>query len=92
MVTLFVPLAPNPVMGGFLIHASRDRIFDVDMTVEEAARALVTSGIAAGDADAIERARSNPLQPVGGIRSVDDLMDNVPTSIGRGDAPDDDRD
>ncbi len=49
MVTLFVPLAPNPVMGGFLIHVPRERVFDIDMSVEEAARALITSGIAAGE-------------------------------------------
>lgn len=49
MVTLFVPLSPNPVMGGFLINVSRNRVYDIDMTIEEAARAIVTSGIASGD-------------------------------------------
>lgn len=62
MVTLFVPLAPNPVMGGFLINAARDRVLDVDMTVEEAARALVTSGIAAGDADTQKTSQVSPGQ------------------------------
>jgi uncharacterized membrane protein len=54
MVTLFLPLAPNPVMGGFLTHIPRERVHDVDMTVEEAVRIVITSGIAtddAGDAD-----------------------------------------
>ncbi|PSP72765.1 hypothetical protein BRC86_11805 [Halobacteriales archaeon QS_3_64_16] len=51
MVTLFVPLAPNPVMGGFLTYAPRDRIYDVDMTVEEAVSALVTSGVTASEPD-----------------------------------------
>ncbi|SDM56076.1 Uncharacterized membrane protein [Halogranum gelatinilyticum] len=45
MQTLFVPLAPNPVMGGFLVHFSTEQIYDVDMTVEEAIQALVTSGV-----------------------------------------------
>ena len=51
MVTLFVPLAPNPVMGGFLTYVPHDRIYDIDMTVEEAVSALVTSGVTAGEPD-----------------------------------------
>jgi uncharacterized membrane protein len=51
MVTLFLPLAPNPVMGGFLTHVPRDRVSDVDMTVEEAVRIVITSGIATDDAE-----------------------------------------
>lgn len=74
MVTLFVPLAPNPVMGGFLVNASRDRIIDVDMTVEEAARALVTSGIAAGDADT-DTSPVNPLERVTEIDYLEDIVD-----------------
>jgi uncharacterized membrane protein len=46
MQTLFLPLAPNPVMGGHLVHVPTDRVMDVDMTVEEGIRAVVTSGIA----------------------------------------------
>jgi len=49
MVTLFMPMAPNPVMGGFVIHVSRDRVVDVDLTVEEGIRSIVTSGVAVGE-------------------------------------------
>jgi uncharacterized membrane protein len=49
MMTLFLPLAPNPVMGGFLAHIPADRVHDVDMTVEEGIRTVITSGIAAGE-------------------------------------------
>lgn len=49
MVTLFVPLAPNPVMGGFLTHMPTDRVRDLDMTVEEGVRSIITSGIATSD-------------------------------------------
>lgn len=49
MVTLFVPLAPNPVMGGFLTHLPTDRVRDLDMTVEEGVRSIITSGIATSD-------------------------------------------
>ncbi|MFC6835403.1 DUF502 domain-containing protein [Halomarina ordinaria] len=45
MVTLFMPMAPNPVMGGFVLHVSRERVLDVDMTVEEGVQSIVTSGV-----------------------------------------------
>lgn len=51
MVTLFMPMAPNPVMGGFVIHVSRDRVIDVDLTVEQGIRSIVTSGVAMGEED-----------------------------------------
>ena len=49
--TLFMPLAPNPVMGGFLVHVPAARVYDVDMTVEQAVSAIVTSGVAIGDTE-----------------------------------------
>ena len=64
MATMFVPLAPNPVMGGFLVHVPRERVIDVDMTVEQAARSIVTSGIAAGDVDHADKPSLNPFQRV----------------------------
>lgn len=51
MVTLFMPLAPNPVMGGFVLHVPEDRVVDVDLTVEEGLRSIVTSGVTLGDHD-----------------------------------------
>jgi uncharacterized membrane protein len=49
MYTMFLPLAPNPVMGGHLVHLPADRVLDVDLTVEEGLRAVVTSGVAIRD-------------------------------------------
>lgn len=46
MMTIFVPFAPNPVMGGFLIYVPEKRVIDVDMTVEESVQAIITSGVA----------------------------------------------
>jgi uncharacterized membrane protein len=51
MRTLFLPLAPNPVMGGFLAHVPEERVMDVDMTVEEGIRTVVTTGVAVADAE-----------------------------------------
>ncbi|WP_435333207.1 DUF502 domain-containing protein [Haloarchaeobius sp. TZWWS8] len=61
MVTLFLPLAPNPVMGGHLVHISENRVMDVDMTVEEGLRAVVTTGVASGSADATMGRSQEPL-------------------------------
>lgn len=49
MQTVFVPLAPNPFMGGHLVAVPTHRVHDVDMTVEEGVQAIVTSGVAAGE-------------------------------------------
>lgn len=61
MVTLFMPMAPNPVMGGYVIHVSNERVYDVDMSVEEGIQSIVTSGVAIGEGT-VER-------PVGTSRS-----------------------
>jgi uncharacterized membrane protein len=49
MMTLFMPMAPNPVMGGYVIHVAAENVYDVDMTVEEGLQSIVTSGVAMGD-------------------------------------------
>jgi len=46
MTTLYLPMAPNPVMGGFVIHVDNEKVYDVDMSVEAGMRSLVTSGVA----------------------------------------------
>ncbi|WP_277541291.1 DUF502 domain-containing protein [Haloarcula laminariae] len=51
MVTLFMPMAPNPVMGGHVVHVPTSKVYDVDMTVEEGLRSIVTSGVAVGETD-----------------------------------------
>ncbi|WP_248897045.1 DUF502 domain-containing protein [Haloplanus halobius] len=48
MVTLFLPMAPNPVMGGYVLHVSTAHVYDIDMTVEEGIQSIVTSGVATG--------------------------------------------
>ncbi|PSP86218.1 hypothetical protein BRC78_07340 [Halobacteriales archaeon QH_8_68_33] len=50
MQTLFLPMAPNPVMGGYVLHVSPDCVYDVDLSVEEGIRSIVTSGVATGEA------------------------------------------
>lgn len=50
METLFLPFAPNPVMGGFLVHVPSERVLDVDMSVEEGLTTVMTTGVATADA------------------------------------------
>lgn len=48
MVTVFLPMAPNPVMGGHVLHVAPERVYDIDLTVEEGVQSIVTSGVATG--------------------------------------------
>ncbi|KYH25737.1 hypothetical protein HAPAU_24150 [Halalkalicoccus paucihalophilus] len=57
MLTLFVPFAPNPVMGGFLIYVPENRVIDIEMTVEESVQAIITSGVAHSQEDTRDRAK-----------------------------------
>ena len=54
MVSVFMPMGPNPFMGGFPLHVASDRVYEIDMTVEEGIRSIVTSGVAMGHDDAPE--------------------------------------
>jgi uncharacterized membrane protein len=62
MVTLFMPMAPNPVMGGYVVHVSEDRVYDVNMTVEEGIQSIVSSGVAVNDPDGTD---TEPLSEAG---------------------------
>ncbi|PSP45665.1 hypothetical protein BRC60_11745 [Halobacteriales archaeon QH_1_68_42] len=37
-------------MGGYVLHVSPDCVYDVDLSVEEGIRSIVTSGVATGEA------------------------------------------
>ena len=71
MRTLFLPMAPNPVMGGHVLHVSEERVYDVDLTVEEGIRSIVTSGVATGETGDEQR----ELVDLGAIR--EQAMDGV---------------
>ncbi len=64
MVSLFVPMAPNPVTGGFLMYVPAERAIDVDLTVDQAARTILTSGISQ------ELATDTDASPLGDIASL----------------------
>jgi len=43
--TLFLPMAPNPVMGGHLTHVPAERVHDVDIEIEDAIQYILTMGV-----------------------------------------------
>ncbi|ELY88306.1 DUF502 domain-containing protein [Natrialba taiwanensis] len=49
MVTVMVPLGPNPTTNGFVMHMPAKHVYDVDVTVEEAIRSIATLGVASGE-------------------------------------------
>ena len=69
LTTLFLPLAPNPIMGGFLAHVPDERIMYVDMTVDEAVRTIITSGIATESPDC-DTFRDLDDEEVEGVREI----------------------
>jgi len=66
MITVFMPMGPNPFMGGFIMHVGEDQVHDVDLTVEEGVTSIVSFGVAVEKTDEttevinrIDRAGSN---------------------------------
>ncbi|MUW15677.1 DUF502 domain-containing protein [Halorubrum sp. CBA1125] len=90
MRTLFMPMAPNPVMGGHVVFVPERRILDVDLSVDEGIRALVTSGVAleeaVADVEGVEGDDVRAASPEGQIDSHLPAEDD--RASGRGDGGD----
>ncbi len=92
MLTPFLLLAPNPVMGGHLVHLPESRVMDVDMTVNEDIRAVVTSGVAVAGAEADGPGLSaDDLREVADAAAVDRRFDPDAAVTASEDAVDPDR-
>jgi uncharacterized membrane protein len=74
MVTMFIPLAPNPVTGGFLTHIPRSRVRDIDMTIEEGVRSILTSGVASGEQAEKRQVTMGDLEKVTDIDRLQDAI------------------
>ena len=46
MITVFMPMGPNPFMGGFIMYVEPEQVYDVDLTVEEGITSIVSFGVA----------------------------------------------
>jgi len=77
LLTVFIPLAPNPVMGGHLAHVPESQTMDVDMSVEDGVRSIITSGIATPEPpDSGSSPDKNPLRPSNTPIEFDSLFGN----------------
>lgn len=45
LLTIMMPLGPNPTTNGFIMHMPPECVYDVDLSVEEAIRSIVTLGV-----------------------------------------------
>lgn len=54
-ITLFVPMAPNPFMGGFVVNLPEERVHDVDMTVRQGIKSVLTSGVTLSEGEEREK-------------------------------------
>lgn len=77
MVAMFLPLAPNPVTGGLLTYIPESDVYDIDMTIEEGVRSILTSGIATGDDT--NQLPEVTVDDLGQIADVDNLQDALST-------------
>ncbi|MFD1647930.1 DUF502 domain-containing protein [Haloarchaeobius litoreus] len=46
MMTIMVPLGPNPTSNGFIMHIPVDNVYDIDYSVDEAIQSVATLGVA----------------------------------------------
>ncbi|MFC7231986.1 hypothetical protein ACFQMM_12300 [Saliphagus sp. GCM10025308] len=51
MQTVMIPLGPNPMTNGFIVHVPDEAVSDVDVSVEEAVRMTATLGVASNGVD-----------------------------------------
>ena len=49
LVTIRVPLGPNPTTNGFVMRMPVDNVYDIDITVEAATRSVATLGVASSE-------------------------------------------
>lgn len=46
LLTVFLPMGPNPFMGGFIVHVSEEDVYRLDLSVEEGISSIVSFGVA----------------------------------------------
>lgn len=75
MVAMFLPLAPNPVTGGFLTYIPKENVYDIDMTIEDGVRSILTSGIATGEgASELTEVTMGDLSKIADVENLQDAL------------------
>jgi uncharacterized membrane protein len=87
MVTMFIPMAPNPVTGGFLTYVPESQVYDIDMTIEEGVRSILTSGVATGEgANQTTEIAMGDLEKITDIERLQDAIARDEDEDGDGDS------
>ena len=80
IVNIFVPTTPTP-LSGYLVFARKKDVILLDMSVEEAAKLVISAGIVAPDFTP-DHARSNePMSLADAARQVQEGQASNPTSV-----------
>jgi uncharacterized membrane protein len=58
-VSIYVPTTPNPT-GGYFVMVPRDAVIELDMTVDEALKYIISMGVAAPDDSVRRNSRAAP--------------------------------
>lgn len=69
MVTVYVPTTPNPT-GGYLLFVRREDVVELDMTVEDAAKFVISFGLVTAESSAAAEGLIRGLSR-GGAASID---------------------
>lgn len=54
MLTVFMPMGPNPFMGGFILHLAQEEVYELDLSVEEGISSIISFGVAVEIDDHVE--------------------------------------
>lgn len=59
VTAVFLPTTPNPT-SGFLLYVPRSEVIELDMTVEEAAKLVISAGLVSPDYDKLVQLQAEP--------------------------------
>ena len=76
MVNIFLPTTPNPT-SGFLLFVPREELVDLNMSVEEAIKMVISAGIVTPPDRRPEELRHTPMVPVEAADNVELLPDKA---------------
>ncbi|WP_306027379.1 DUF502 domain-containing protein [Stappia sp. MMSF_3263] len=62
VTAVFLPTTPNPT-SGFLLYVPRSEVIELDMTVEEAAKLVISAGLVSPDYDKLVQLQAEPNVP-----------------------------
>lgn len=74
MLTMFMPMGPNPFMGGFVIYVPESNVFDIDLSVEQGIQAVITSGVTLGNSSDGQSLRTE-------LKNIQDIFGNKRKSV-----------